>query len=245
MSDLISYGFLTPPAVFILLSLIGGLLALRWRGFGIALVILSTAALYAAAMPGVASYLLQQVEAGIPDGADLNAAQAIVVLGAGVHFGDGAAEPDTLGPQSLERVVYAAKAYRSLHLPVAVSGGRVLSSQTAEAALMRAELERDFAVPVAWSDDRSRTTYENAVNTAQLLAADRIVTVVLVTHAWHMPRALWAFARVGLKPLPWPAPRNFVRLRRIDDFLPSIAALHDSSFALHEMIGGAYYRLRY
>src|SRR5436190_187634 len=147
MSDLISYGFLTPPAVFITLCLVGGLLAVLWRGFG--------------------------------------------------------------------------------------------------TALMRAMLERDFAVPVSWSDDRSRTTYENAVYTAQLLKADRITSVVIVTHAWHLRRALWAFERVGLKPLPWPAPRTFIRLRRIDDFLPSIAALHDSSFALHEMIGEAYYRLRY
>jgi len=245
MSDLISYGFLTPPAVLITLCLLGGLLAVLWRGFGIALVILSAAALYAAAMPVVASYLLEQVETGIPENADLGSAQAIVVLGAGIHFGDGAVAPDTLGPQSVERVVYAAEAYRRLHLPVAVSGGRILGAQTAEAALMRAALERDFAVPVTWSDDRSRTTYENAVYSAQLLKADRVTSVVIVTHAWHLPRALWAFERVGLKPLPWPAPRDFVRLRRIDDFLPSIAALHDSSFALHEMIGGVYYRLRY
>jgi uncharacterized SAM-binding protein YcdF (DUF218 family) len=230
--------------VLITLCLVGGLLALLWRGFGIALVILSAAALYAAAMPVVASYLVQQVETGIPESADLTTAQAIIVLGAGIHFGDGAAAPDTLGPQSLERVFYAAEAYRRLHLPVAVSGGRVLGSQTPEAALMRATLERDFSVPVRWSDDRSRTTYENAVYIAQLLNSDRITSVVIVTHAWHMPRALWAFERVGLKPLPWPVPRDFIRLRRIDDFLPSVAALHDSSFALHEMIGGAYYRLR-
>jgi uncharacterized SAM-binding protein YcdF (DUF218 family) len=121
----------------------------------------------------------------------------------------------------------------------------VLGSQTAEAALMRAVLERDFAVPVSWSDDRSRTTYENAVYSAQLLKADRVMSVVIVTHAWHLPRALWAFERAGLRPVPWRAPRDFIRLRRIDDFLPSIAALHDSSFALHEMIGGVYYRLRY
>ena len=80
MSDLISYGFLTPPAVLILLSLVGALLALRWRGFGLALVMLSSTALYLLAMPVVASYLLQQVEAGIPDRADLSRAQAIVVL---------------------------------------------------------------------------------------------------------------------------------------------------------------------
>jgi uncharacterized SAM-binding protein YcdF (DUF218 family) len=245
MSDLISYGFLTPPAVFILLSLAGGVMALFWRGFGLALVILSAAALYVAATPVVASYLLQQVETGIPEGADLSAAQAIVVLGSGIHFGDGAAVPDTLGPQSLERVVYGAEAYRHLHRPVAVSGGRDLGSQMAEAALMRAALERDFAVPVTWADDQSRTTYENALYTAQLLSTDHITKIVIVTHAWHMPRALWAFERVGLKPLPWPAPRDFVRLPRIDDVLPSIAALHDSYHALHEMIGGAYYRLRY
>ena len=245
MSDLISYGFLTPPAVFILLSLAGGLMALRWRRFGLALAIFSAGALYLAAMPVVSSCLLQRVEAGIPEAADLQAAQAIVVLGAGVHFGDGVGAPDTLGPLSLERVVYAAEAYRRLHLPVAVSGGRVFRSDAAEAPLMRAALERDFAAPVTWSDDQSRTTYENALYTARLLSADRITTVVLVTHAWHMPRALWAFEHVGLKPLPWPAPRDFIRLRRIDDFLPSIAALHDSFYALHEMIGAVYYRLRY
>src|SRR5437879_2678966 len=117
MSDLISYGFLTPPAVLITLCLVGGLLAVLWRGFGIALVILAAAALYATAMPVVASYLLQQVETGIPDSADLTTAQAIVVLGAGIHFGDGAAAPDTLGPQSLEPTVYAAESCPRLRLP--------------------------------------------------------------------------------------------------------------------------------
>src|SRR5436305_8569816 len=148
MSDLISYGFLTPPAVLILLSLAGALLALRWRGFGVALVILSSAALYLLATPLVASTLLHEVELGIPESAELNSAQAIVVLGAGVHLGNGASAPDTLGPLSLERVVYAVQAYRRLQLPVAVSGGRVFPAQTAVAKLMQGELERNFRVAV-------------------------------------------------------------------------------------------------
>jgi uncharacterized SAM-binding protein YcdF (DUF218 family) len=245
MSDLISYGFLTPPAVLILLSLAGALLALRWRRIGIALVIVSSMALYALATPFVASWLLHDIESGIPDSADLSTAQAIVVLGGGVHVGDGAAAPDTLSPLSLERVVYAAEAYRRLHLPVAVSGGQIFPARTAEAALMRAALERDFDVPVALSDDQSRTTYENALYATRLFSRERIATVVVVTHAWHLPRALWAFERTGLHALPWPVPRDFVRLQRIDDVLPSVAALHESSHALHEMIGGLYYRLRY
>lgn len=245
MSDLISYGFLTPPAVLILLSLVGALFALRWRRFGIALAILSSMVLYGLATPFVASWLLHDIESRIPDNADLSMAQAIVVLGAGVHLGDGDAAPDTLSPLSLERVVNAAEAYRKLHLPVAVSGGQIFPARTAEAALMRAALEHDFDVPVTWSDDQSRTTYENALHTARLLSADHIATVIVVTHAWHLPRALWAFERTGLHALPWPVPRDFVRLQRIDDVLPSIAALHESSYALHEMIGGVWYRVRH
>jgi len=60
-----------------------------------------------------------------------------------------------------------------------------------------------------------------------------------------LPRGLWAFERVGLKALPWPAPRTAVRLDRVGNFLPSISALHDTFYALHEMIGAAYYPLRY
>lgn len=245
MSDLISYGFLTPPAVLLLLSLVGALLALRWRRIGVAIVILSSMALYGFATPFVASWLLHEIELGISDSADLSTAQAIIVLGAGVRLGDGASAPDTLGPLSLERLVYVAEAYRRLHLPVAVSGGRIFPARTEEAALMRAALERDFDVPVTWSDDQSRTTYENALYTARLLSPDHIASVVIVTHAWHLPRALWAFERAGLHALAWPVPRDFVRLQRIDDVLPNIAALHDSARALHEMIGRLYYRLRY
>src|SRR5437870_4721969 len=245
MSDLVSYGFLTPPAVLIVLCLVGGLLALVWRGFGVAVVILSAAALYLLAMPAASSWLLERVETGLPESPELSAAQAIVVLGGDVHFGDGGAVPDSLGPLSLERVLYAARAYRSLHLPVAVSGGPVLGSNATIGGLMKEALERDFAVPVTWNEDRSRTTQENALFTARLLRAEGIATVVLVSHAWHLPRMLWSFARAGLKPLPWPAPLSVVRLRRIDDFLPSIDALHDSFYAWHEMFGGVYYRLRY
>jgi uncharacterized SAM-binding protein YcdF (DUF218 family) len=245
MWDLISYGFLAPPAVLIVLCLLGGLLALVWRGFGLTVVLLSAAALYLLAMPVASSWLLERVEAGLPDSPELRGAQAIVVLGGDVHLGDGAAVPDSLGPLSLERVLYGAQAYRRLHLPVAVSGGRVLGSDATVGGLMKEALERDFAVPVTWNEDRSRTTQENALFTARMLQADGIATVVLVSNAWHLPRALWAFERAGLKPLFWPVPRSVVRLRRIDDLLPRIAALHDSFYALHEMLGEFYYRLRY
>ncbi len=121
------------------------------------------------------------------------------MLGGDVRSGNGADIPDRLGPLSLERVVFGAEAYRRLHLPVAVSGGRVAGTHASRGTLMKAALEEDFAVPVAWNEDRSRTTWENALYTARLLQPEKLTTVVLVTQAWHLPRALWAFERAGLQ----------------------------------------------
>ena len=245
MSNPVSYGFLAPPAALILVCLAGALLALVRRRVGLAIVFAASLALYLLATPVLSSYLLARIEAEIPERPALAGAEAIVILGGDLRLGAGGEQSDTLGPLSLERVVYGADAYRRLHLPVAVSGGAVPGSRSSVARLMKAALESDFAVPVAWTEDRSLTTFENARETARLLQADRVTTVVLVTHAWHMPRSLWSFERVGLRALPWPAPRTLVRADRIDHFLPSNDALHDSFYALHEMLGMLYYRLRF
>jgi uncharacterized SAM-binding protein YcdF (DUF218 family) len=245
MANPFSFGILAPPTIFIVLCLVGALIAVMWRRAGIALALASSLCLYVAATPALSSYLLWQVESALPQNVDLGDAQAIVVLGGDVHVGNGGDIPDTLGALSLERVVLAAAAYRRLHLPVAVSGGRGGEARVSEGALMKAALEADFAVPVAWNEDRSRTTWENALYTARLLRPEKLTTIVVVTQAWHLPRALWSFERAGFKALPWPAPRTVPRLGRVGDFLPSIGALHDTFYALHEIIGGLYYRLRY
>ena len=245
MTSLVSFGFLAPPTIFIVLSFVGALIALVWWRMGIALVLVSSLCLYAAATPALSSYLLRRVEATLPRNADLGTAQAIIVLGGDVRRGDGAAIPDRLGPLSLERVAFGAEAHRRLHLPVVVSGGTVRGARLSEGALMKTALEEGFAVPVAWTEERSRTTWENALFTARLLLPEKLATVVVVSQAWHLPRALWAFERVGLKALPWPAPRTAPRLGETGDFLPSLAALHNTFYALHEMIGGVFYRLRY
>ncbi|HWD58717.1 MAG TPA: YdcF family protein [Stellaceae bacterium] len=213
---------------------------------GISLAIVTTSLLFLAALPVVSARMLDDVEVKPPDQApDFSAAQAIVVLGGGVHRGDGDKVPDTLGAYTLERLDFAVHAYHKLNLKIAVSGGITGGAHTAEAALMKAVLEEDFAVPVNWVEARSSTTWENAVYTKQLLQADNVTTVVLVTNAWHMRRAVWSFERAGLHAIPWPAPPIFPANDRIDDFLPSMPALSESYHALHESIGLGYYRLRY
>jgi uncharacterized SAM-binding protein YcdF (DUF218 family) len=245
MQRLLTFGFLALPTVFITLSLVGAVIALRWRRTGVIVTLAGSLCLFAASTPALSSLLLRQAEAGLPRVAGFAEAQAIVVLAAGVRLGDGADIPDRLGPRSFERLALAAQAYRRLGLPLAVSGGPVRGSHVTEGALMKAALEEQFAVPVAWIEDRSHNTWENGAYTAELLRPANIETVLVVSHVWHLPRALRAFEEAGLKALPWPAPRTPRRLSRVADYLPNLEGLHDSFHALHEIIGMLYYRLRY
>lgn len=240
MWSFVSYGVLAPPNVFIVLCLLGDLMAPMWRRAGIAIALTASLCLFVTATPAFSAYLVRLLEAQIPRNVDLNSAQAIVVLGADVRSGI----PNKLGPQSLERLVLAADAYHRFHLPVAISGGPVSNRQTAVAALMKTALERYFAVPVTWSEDQSRTTYENAEYTAQLLRKADIGTVIVVTQARDLPRAMWSFARMGLRVLPWTAPRTHLAIDKVQDFLPNTRALNESFYAMHELLGGVYYRWR-
>lgn len=212
---------------------------------GISISIVITSLLFLAALPVIGARMLEDVEVKPPDKPDFSAAQAIVVLGGGLRRGDGDKVPDTLGPWSMERLDYAAHAYKQLNLKVLVSGGWPPGAHTAEATLMKTVLEGDFGVPVSWVENRSHTTWENALYTKELLQPQGISTVVLVTNAWHMRRAVWSFERVGLHAIPYPAPLTYEETDRAANYLPSMRALDDSFHALHEAIGLAFYQLRY
>jgi uncharacterized SAM-binding protein YcdF (DUF218 family) len=245
MERAVSFGFLALPTVLITLCVVCALIALRWRRIGLALVLIASLCLFAAATPAVSSWLLRRAETGVPRTVDFAGTKAIVVLGGDVRVGDGGGIPDRLGGAAYERLALAADAYRRLKLPVAVSGGRAAGQRSSEAELMKSALETEFGVPVAWTEDQSRTTWENAVYTGELLRTAGVDKVVLVSHRWHLPRAVRAFERAGLPAGPWPAPDSAEHARTPRDVLPSIGALQDSFSALHELIGGLYYRLRY
>ena len=70
--------------------------------------------------------------------------------------------------------------------------------------------------------------------------------MLLVTQPWHMPRALWAFARANIDAIPAPTARTYIKTP-IDAamLLPQSTALADSFYALHEILGLIYYRLQF
>jgi uncharacterized SAM-binding protein YcdF (DUF218 family) len=77
-----------------------------------------------------------------------------------------------------------------------------------------------------------------------MLRCEKINTVVVVTQAWHQPRATWSLEQAGLHALPWPVPRKSLDMDQVEDFLADPRALAESFYAMHELISLAYIGFR-
>lgn len=234
---------LLPPLSLFVLVALGLWLRRRWPVLGGRVTAGAAVMLVALSMPVVAGALMHALQVHPPvDPARLPAGiGAIIVLG-----GDSQSDAldyggDTVGTLTLERVRYGAYLHRRTALPLLVTGGVVRPERSPVAHQMQAALSNEFGVPVTWVEDSSRDTYENARNSQRLLRQHGIEKILLVTHAWHMRRAVAAFRGAGLDVTP--APTRFVTRPTplLGDFLPSAGALQKSSFAIHEWLGIVWY----
>ena len=93
---------------------------------------------------------------------------------------------------------------------------------------------------------------ENVQNTDQeAKSVKKILTidapkVILVTSAFHMPRAQKVFEEVGIRIVPFPVDfRNASSKLTFMHFMPSAKSIWETSFFVKEMIGRTYYNLKY
>jgi len=110
---------------------------------------------------------------------------------------------------------------------------------------MSQALQEDFGLSVRWREERSRNTFENASFSAAILRRAGIASAFVVAHPWDMARTLWSFVAVGYPVAPMPVPEGRALPFSPSAFLPQVPALQASYHALHELIGLAWYRLRY
>lgn len=234
---------LIPPGLLLVVFAAGLALARKRPLVGRTLLIASAGSLYLLSMPLVSTLLLRHWESPAVD-VLLPPAAAIVVLGGGQYRNAPEYGGDTVGAMGLVRLRYAALLQRRSGLPVLVSGGSPDGSAGSEAQTMRNTLEREFGVPVRWSENLSANTLESARNSRDMLSAENIRHIVLVTHAWHMPRARLAFEHSGFEVFPAPTAHATRGVLTVLDFLPDAGALLDSALFFHEAIGIVWYRLR-
>lgn len=241
-----------PLPLALILILIGTVLL--WRGrrwIGVVAVGLAVAVLYLLSTPAISNVLVAGLEdrIGPVSMEELPAADAIVVLGGGVLP---AAKPRA-GPDlgsAFDRVWQGADLFRAGKAPrVIVTGARPYEDAGPSAALAASDLLVRLGVPrsaIVVRDDATSTREDALAVQAVTHVRDDIDTLLLVTSAMHMPRALATFQAIGLQAWPVPTDRQHVdpAFRGVWSWLPHHSAFASSNRAWHEYVGVLYYRVR-
>lgn len=215
-----------PPVGLLLMAMCGALLG--WRG-RVAFLLLAVLAL---ATPMGAGLLRYSLEAALPMPADGPAPGAIIVLGAELQRGHDGAE---IGPRTLERLRHGVRLHRATGLPLLVTGGVLHPDAPPLSTLMAASLAGDFGTPPRWVEPRAANTRENAAFSVALLRAEGIEAAHVVSHGWHLPRALPLFE--GFRALPAPLQPPQQPRFAWTDFVPRADLLGESWFMLREWAG--------
>lgn len=234
------YSFMLPPGLFVVLLL--GVTIWLWRQsrrkslalFGI------TILLYLSMTPLIGDLLMGSLERQY-DKPELIQGDVIVVLGGGATSGT----PDIDGEGNLygsaaNRLLTAVRLYRETGLPILFSGGQVFADSGNEANIAKRQL-MGLGVPETdiLTENRSLNTEQNATHTALLMKSKGLSHPILVTSAFHMPRAMIHFKNNGLMPLAYPTDYTVSLDRRLylARFTPSPGAMNNTGTALKEYLG--------
>lgn len=203
--------FATPSNLLISLILLGLILALfkRLRNAGIALALVFSLATLALGLLPIASYILLPLEERFPpfrdDGRPVH---GIILLGGAVEASDSVSRGSIVANESAERVldtILLAHRYPDARILISGGGGTVFGDGAAEAPII-ADYFKAIGIDPAriLVEDRSRTTAENATYSRELANPREGERWLLVTSAWHMPRAVGVFAKAGFAVTPYP-----------------------------------------
>ncbi len=174
---------------------------------------------------------------------DLPPPEGIIVLGGAINDHASAARQETIfdeGGERLTEAVVLAKRYPQARL-VYTSGSSSFTGATSTEALQARKFmsQMGIAPERVMIEDKSRNTDENARFTAAIVHPEPSQRWMVVTSAFHMPRAMGLFEKAGFHPVAYPvAFRTLGRWR--DDLTLSfepVRNLRIFELALHEWIG--------
>ncbi|EKF43779.1 YdcF family protein [Nitratireductor indicus] len=245
----IGWLFIQPFGLAMLLVGLSVVLALlRWRRLAIAASSMSFLVLFLSGWTTLGAHLLIPLEDRFhkPDPVPGEVA-GIVVLGGGlegsINLARGGHELNASGDRFVETAILARR-YPDAKILVSGGQGAVFLSGEGDADTAPRLLE---ALGVDRSrlilENRSRDTYENGLFSRQLVSPDEGEVWLLVTSAFHMPRAMGVFRKVGFPVLPWPVDYKTAGNEGIglaED--NSLDSLRNVSVGIREWIGLAAYR---
>ncbi|CAN5560162.1 YdcF family protein [soil metagenome] len=201
---------LLPPVPFLVLLLVGARLILPRRGLGWTLVAISVIGIWLTSCSGFAqlvSYwalsppkaLTEQQIGALEREVKSKTPIAVVVLGSGREQLAPEYGVSNLTPSSVERLRYGLWLGRQTGAPVGFAGGYgwAQGDGISEAEIAGRIAAQEFGKPLRWQDTRSRDTRENASFMLSELRPNGVKKILLVTHGWHMQRALRNFRQAS------------------------------------------------
>lgn len=235
--------YLVTPSTVALIILLAGV-ALQWtrwkktgRNLLTFLVLFSVVLLFVPA----GEILITNLEARFPRGAELpERVDGIVVLGGMVDPLSSEAREYPVLNEAVERLLVAAdlgKRYPDAKIIFSGGSGELIRTEKKE-AYFAATLFEWFGIERGriQFEDQARNTYENALFSYRIAAPKPDETWLLVTSAFHMPRAIGSFRRVGWDVRAYPV--HFIHSE------VSIGARFGTlDLAVHEYLGLFFYWL--
>lgn len=220
--------FLIPPGVFIILFILIGFLAkeskiIRFIAF------FSGLLLYLLSIEPCKDLLLYPLEKRFNISKDKNA-DVIVILGGGAY------NLDSLKEDTANRLIAGYFVFKEINKPIVVSGGSLFEKQS-DARLM-GDILRKMGVEnkKIIEENRSRSTEENARYVIDICRQLKFKKILLITSAYHMPRAVMLFKNKEFEIIPYPVDFKRQREYSVYSILPKFTALNGSIKAIREYI---------
>lgn len=232
------------PLSFAFFSLLIGLLLIfsRFRRAGGIISVFGLVVLFSTLFTTAGPYLLQILEDRFPRASPTQAPSCIIALGGAfeneVMSGRGGMEFNQAGDRFIE-TVRLARTYPAARILVSGGDGSFSGAYEGDARASEAFFAASGIGPERLiREEESRTTFENAVNTKDLLASHRLENCALVTSAFHMPRSVGLFRRLGVHVTPWPTDyRTSGKVRLGFDFTQPSLNAQLTTTAAREWIG--------
>ncbi|MGC1558808.1 MAG: YdcF family protein [Bradyrhizobium sp.] len=237
---------LLPVNFLIGVGVVGAVLqCTRWAPFGRRLLVISIALLAIVGFSPLGKLLLYPLEQRFPPwDASRGAPDGIVVLGGAIDLDLSAAKGAAVFSRAADRIVAAAALARQYpNARIVFSGGNanLVSDSSAK--------EADYALSVFESlgvakarltlERGSRNTLENAEFSKAIANPKDGERWLLVTSAFHMPRAIGLFRKAGFAVEPYPVDWRAARLMTFSQI--SVEGMDRTDIAVREWMGLAAY----
>lgn len=234
------YQFALPPGLFILVLMVFALWLSRCDRKMTLIALLILFGFYLSSSPLFSNLLIHSLEQQYRPPKNPNG-DVIIMLGQGATLDT----PDINGMGELSGngangLITTARLQRITGLPVILSGGQVFSNSGPEAEIAQRQLiELGIHPDKIFIDSASLNTAENAMNVKSIMESKGYKNPILITSAFHMPRAIMNFNKVHISVHPFPT--NYLTnshfVFSFFDLAPNYQALSNTGVAFKEYLG--------